>query len=131
MPDIPKFCVKKCVVALDWERRWELFSFDFYFSEIIFSLHCFVFYVYCIFLLRNWNLNTSHFPYVKGFNKILAKKMVKLKFIKEYAGGKQNEIGYGEEKKFCFKIVPSINTPWWHSTVMLVIGKWIKKFNIY
>ena len=57
--------------------------------------------------------------------------MVKLKFIKEYAGGKQNEIGYGEEKKFCFKIVPSIDTPWWHSTVMLVIGKWIKKFNIY
>ena len=38
--------------------------------------------------------------------------MVKLKFIKELIGGKQNEIGYGEQKKFCFKIVSSIDTPW-------------------
>ena len=76
-------------------------------------LHCFVLYLYCIFLFKNWNSNASHFPYVKGFNKILAKKkMVKLKFIKELIGGKQNEIGYGEQKKFCFKIVSSIDTPW-------------------
>ena len=40
------------------------------------------------------------------------KKLVKLKFIKEFAGGKQNEIGYEEEEKFCLKIVPSIDTPW-------------------
>ena len=40
------------------------------------------------------------------------KKRVKLKFIKELGRGKQNEIGYGEEKKFCFKIAPSIDTPW-------------------
>ena len=40
------------------------------------------------------------------------KKKVKLKFINEFASGKKNEIVYGEEKKFCFKIVPSIDTLW-------------------
>ena len=48
----------------------------------------------------------------KASTKYWQKNMVKLKFINELAGGKQNEIGYGEEKKFCFKIVPSIDTPW-------------------
>ena len=46
----------------------------------------------------------------KSWQKI--KKIVKLKFINEFASGKKNEIVYGEEKKFCFKIVPSIDTPW-------------------
>ena len=46
----------------------------------------------------------------KSWQKI--KKIVKLKFINEFASGKKNEIVYGEEKKFCFKIAPSIDTPW-------------------
>ena len=48
----------------------------------------------------------------KASTKYWQKKKSKLKFIKDYAATKQYEIGYGKEEKFCFKIVPSIDTPW-------------------
>ena len=132
MPDIPKICVKKCVIALDWVRWWELFSFDFYFSVIIFVPFIVLFYIYIVFSLEKLEIHLI-FLMAKASTKSWQKKKkrVKLKFIKELGGGKQNEIGYWEEKKFCFKIAPSIDTPWWHSMVMLVTGKWIKKFNMY
>ena len=133
MPDIPKICVKKCVIALDWVRWWELFSFDFYFSVIIFVPFIVLFYIYIVFSLEKLEFKYISFSLWQRLQQNLGKKKkrVKLKFIKELGGGKQNEIGYGEEKKFCFKIAPSIDTPWWHSMVMLVTGKWIKKFNMY
>ena len=116
MPDISKIFVSKNVLLLKIETEAESFSpLTLILVKSFFSLHYFVLYLYCIFLLRNWNFSTSYFPYVKGFNKILAKKKKKnskLKFIKEYVAGKQYEIGNGKEEKFCFKIVPSIDTPW-------------------
>ena len=108
--------VSKNVLLLQIEKEDESFSpLTFILVKSFFSLHffCFVFILY--FSLEKLEFKYISFSLCQRLQQNLSKKKkkkVKLKFTKEFASGTQNEIGYGEEKKFCFKIVPAIDTPW-------------------